>query len=90
MKKLTKIFVTLQVIAAAGLCGIAAWVFIYSGGDDQLKSGSSKYEKLATIAAPFLSAIVAYKASPTKLVIEHILKTDDCNKDIAMKIMNKV
>ena len=78
---MSKVFSAVKVIAAAGICGIGVGYAVlgYDTGNGFVGDGSTSILQrlLLTVAAPLLSAVVAYKNGDTNITIKHVF-TDEC------------
>lgn len=85
---MSKVFTAIKVISAAGICGIGIGYAIlgYDAGGNGFvdPSASSLVQKLLlTVAAPLLSAVVAYKNGDTNITIKHVFTDEKCKEGSA-------
>jgi hypothetical protein len=84
---MSKVFSAVKVIAAAGICGIGVGYAVLgydSSGNGFVGDGATSLIQrlLLTVAAPLLSAVVAYKNGDTNITIKHVFTDERC-QDIA-------
>jgi hypothetical protein len=80
---MSKVFSAVKVIAAAGICGIGVGYAVlgYDAGNGFVGEGSTSLMQrlLLTVAAPLLSAVVAYKNGDTNITIKHVFTDEKCD-----------
>lgn len=88
-----RLWIAAKTIAAAGICGIGVGMYFLTRESDTARGFAPDehwtQKLLMAVAAPVLSAVVAYRSGENKLVITHEFRTR-AEQDIALETLRRI